>query len=47
MQERELNRATIGVVSSTDISGPAAADEIKRGLQTVFGASSVHPFWDT
>src|SRR5260370_2872401 len=34
MHERELNRATIGVVSNMGISGRAAADEIKRGSQT-------------
>jgi trimeric autotransporter adhesin len=34
MQEKELNRATIRVVSSIDISGRAAADEIKVDLQT-------------
>jgi hypothetical protein len=34
MHERALNRATIGVVSNMDISGRAAADEIKRGSQT-------------
>jgi hypothetical protein len=34
MQEKELNRAIIRVVSSIDISGRAAADEIKVDLQT-------------
>jgi hypothetical protein len=34
MQEKELNRATIRVVSSMDISGRAAAEEIKVDLQT-------------
>ena len=33
MQDKELNRATTGVVSSIDISG-RTADEIKRGSQT-------------
>ena len=33
MQDRELNRATTGVVSSMDVRGRATADEIKRGLQ--------------
>jgi hypothetical protein len=51
MHEKELNRATTEVASSIDISGQAAADEIKRGLQTEerrgFGASSVQPFRDT
>ena len=34
MHERELNRATIEVVSNLAISGRAAADGIKRGSQT-------------
>jgi hypothetical protein len=34
MHGKELNRATTEVASSIDISGQAAADEIKRGLQT-------------
>jgi hypothetical protein len=34
MHEKELNRAITEVASSIDISGQAAADEIKRGLQT-------------
>ena len=33
MQGKDLNRATIGVVSSMDMRGRATADEIKRGLQ--------------
>src|SRR6266436_4771817 len=34
MQERELNRVTIGVVNSMDLRGRATADEINRGLRT-------------
>ena len=34
MQTKELNRATIGVVTTTDMSGTATADEINRGLRT-------------
>jgi trimeric autotransporter adhesin len=34
MEERELNRATIGVVNRTDIRGRATADEMNRGLRT-------------
>ena len=34
MQERELNRATIGVVNRKGISGRATADETNRGLQS-------------
>jgi septal ring factor EnvC (AmiA/AmiB activator) len=34
MQEREINRATIGVAKRRDISGQATADEINRGLRT-------------
>jgi hypothetical protein len=45
MQDKELNRATIRVVSSMDMRGRATADEIKRGLQNekndAFGASLV------
>jgi FtsZ-binding cell division protein ZapB len=34
MQERELNRATIGVMNRTDIRGRATAHEMNRGLRT-------------
>ena len=51
MQGKELNRATIGVVSKMDMRGRATADEIKRDLQNkkndVFGASLVQPLSDT
>src|SRR5258705_3430288 len=33
MQERDLNRATLGVANRTDISGRATADETNRGLR--------------
>jgi hypothetical protein len=51
MRVKELNRATIGVVSSTDMRGRATADKIRRGLRNkkndAFGASLFQPFWDT
>jgi FtsZ-binding cell division protein ZapB len=34
MEERELNRATVGVVNRTDIRGRVTADEMNRGLRT-------------
>src|SRR5258708_36209212 len=34
MKERELNRATIGVANTTDMSGRATADEMNRSLRT-------------
>jgi hypothetical protein len=34
MKERELNRVTIGVANTTDMSGRATADEMNRSLRT-------------
>jgi hypothetical protein len=42
MKERELNRATIRVANTTDMSGTATADEINRDLRTGKGSKLWH-----